>query len=185
MITRHKKTLGALAMLGAVVGVPMVQVENAQSQTPSYGRVRPARNFIIEGVVRRDLDDLGGNGRFRLRVSNGRMVEVLTRRAEPLRLSRGDYVVASGHFDGNVFIANSVRITSNSASVKETARRGVVTRNFYGRQFQLRADDGNLYLVQTQNAKPVRLSRGDRVQVWGRNDGEVFNARSVTILQNR
>ena len=182
MITRHKKTLGALAMLGTTIGVPMVGVESVQAQTSSYYRAKPVRNVTIQGVVRRDLY---GNGRFRLRISTGRMVEVLMRSAEPLRLSRGDYVFARGYFSGDKFIANSVRITSNSAGTEETARRGVVTRDYSGRQFQMRADNGNLYLVQTQSAEPVRLSRGDRVEVRGRNDGEVFLARRVTILQNR
>jgi hypothetical protein len=182
MITRYKKSIGALAMLGAMVAVPMIGAESVQAQTPSYGRVRPVRNITVQGVVRRDLY---GNGRFRLRISDGRVIEVLTRTAEPPRLSRGDYVFARGYFSGNVFIANTVRITSNSTDVEETARRGVVTRDFYGRQFQLRADNGNLYLVRTQSAEPVRLSRGDRVEVRGRNDGEVFLARRVTILRNR
>ena len=181
--TRYWNKFGALATLGAVVAVPLIQAESAQAQTPSYYRARPVRNVTIEGVVQRDLR---GNGRFLLRRSNGRTVEVLTRTAEPVRLSRGDSVIVRGYFSGNLFRANSVRITSNAGGDDETARRGVVTRDYYGRQFQLRADNGSTYYVRTLRAEPIRLSRGDRVEVRGRNgDDNVFIASRVIILRNR
>lgn len=139
------------------------------------------RNTSISGVVTRDRI---GSDRFAVRLDDGRTVEVVTRNAEPIRLTSGDRVTLRGHFDRNLFIANRVRITDNEDGNTSSGRvsiNGVVTRDLSGNSFELRSDNGQTYRVRANN-EPDSLSVGDRVQVRGDLTDGVLRANSVRIL---
>ena len=53
----------------------------------------------------------------------------------------------------------------------QTTVNGVVTRDLQGRRFEIRASNGRTYVVIARNNEPLRLTRGDRVQIFGR----IFN----------
>ena len=138
-------------------------------------------NQSITGVV---TSDRIGSDRFAVRLDDGRTVEVVTRNAEPIRLTSGDRVTLRGHFDRNLFIANRVRITDNEDGNTSSGRiniNGVVTRDLRGNSFELRSDNGQTYRVRASN-EPDNLSVGDRVQVRGDLTDGVVRASSVRIL---
>jgi hypothetical protein len=62
---------------------------------------------------------------------------------------------------------------------------GVVTRDLSGDQFEMRADGGRNFRVDARGDEPRRLSRGDRVVVYGRFDNGRFLARDVRITRQR
>ena len=62
---------------------------------------------------------------------------------------------------------------------------GVVTRDYAGRTFEMRTDNGRSVTVRVSGAEPNRLSRGDRVRVSGENNNGIFVADNVRIVDNR
>lgn len=72
----------------------------------------------------------------------------------------------------------------NSTSVFRTVE-GVVTSDLRGNNFALRATNGQQMSVQTRGGEPRRISRGDRVRVYGSFTGGVFRAQNLAILRNR
>jgi hypothetical protein len=62
---------------------------------------------------------------------------------------------------------------------------GVVTRDLSGDQFEMRADNGRYLRVDARGDEPRRLSRGDRVVVYGRFDSGRFIAQDVRITRHR
>lgn len=147
---------------------------------------RGNRNITVVGIVTRDLS---GSDRFTVRLENGRRVEVISRDREPIRLSRGDRVQLRGDFEGTLFIADRVRILNNVGgnggnANQATTLSGRVTRDFSGRDFELRRDNGTTTRVRSLRAEPIRLTNGDRVTVRGHFEGTLFMARSVDIRRN-
>lgn len=64
---------------------------------------------------------------------------------------------------------------------------GVVTRDLSGRRFEIRADNGRRYVVNSSRPEPVRLTVGDRVQLQGRfddRDRTAFFADNVRITRD-
>ena len=57
---------------------------------------------------------------------------------------------------------------SNGRGGVRTTLSGVVTRDLQGRRFEIRASNGRTYVVIARNNEPLRLTRGDTVQVFGR-----------------
>jgi translation initiation factor IF-1 len=187
----------ALTVLGAMGAItlfsPLVPAEAAPDYYSGPGRNQGNRNVTVYGVVTRDLR---GNDRFTVRLDNGRNTEVISRVSEPIRLSRGDRVELRGDFERNLFIADYVRIIRNNGSGNggwnngggwnnpQSVQRGVVTRDGSGRDFSLRLDNNRTITVRAQNGEPVRLTRGDYVEVRGYFSGNIFLARDVRILRN-
>jgi hypothetical protein len=63
---------------------------------------------------------------------------------------------------------------------------GRVISDSPGNFFVLRRDNGTTQQVRVASGEPRRLSRRDRVRVYGfTNQNGVFQAQSVTILRNR
>jgi hypothetical protein len=62
---------------------------------------------------------------------------------------------------------------------------GVVTRDLSGDQFEMRSDSGRYFRVDARGDEPRHLSRGDRVNVYGRFDNGRFIAQDVRITRNR
>jgi flagellar biosynthesis GTPase FlhF len=62
---------------------------------------------------------------------------------------------------------------------------GVVTNDLAGNAFILRKDNGTNQRVQLRFGEPRRLSRGDRVRLYGFAEGDIFRAQNVTITKNR
>jgi translation initiation factor IF-1 len=149
----------------------------------------------LTGVVTRDFS--GDN--FEMRVDeisdrrilgNGRIVRVDARGDEPRRLSRGDRVTVYGRFsrnDRDRFSAETVRILDNRGGLGRRTFEGVVTRDLSGNEFTMRAENGRVFRVRARGDEPRRLSRGDRVTVYGRFSDtreDLFVAESVRITRN-
>jgi uncharacterized protein YdeI (BOF family) len=162
---------------GSTIQAANVRVED---NTSNYGR-----RITLDGVV---TNDLRGD-QFEFRADNGQVYFVnMERGREPARLSRNDRVTVSGTVRGNTIQADNVRILSNNNNNNNANRvtlNGVVTRDWRGNQFEFRADDGQTYLVEMERGQePPRLSRNDRVAVFGTVRGNTIQARSVRILDN-
>jgi len=152
---------------------------------------RSDRRITLVGVVR---EDLSGN-RFELRSDNGRTYLVRARNGEPGNLDRGDRVRVRGFFDGNVLVADDVRLIGNfdrdfdrdDRFGRQITLTGVVTNDLSGDQFLLRSDNGRTYrVVFHRNVdEPQGLSEGDRVRVRGHYDRDILVAHDVDILRNR
>jgi len=74
-----------------------------------------------------------------------------------------------------------IRDAQNGAGV---TLRGTVTRDLAGNEFQFRTDDGRTFRVVTRNGEPKWLSNGDRIEVRGWRDGDLFIARDLRDLSN-
>ncbi|PQV65499.1 hypothetical protein B1R32_101241 [Abditibacterium utsteinense] len=179
----------AVALLGTLAAPFLVSTAQAAPPrtAPAYGyrnkNNRAVRNITVAGVVTRDL---AGNDRFTVRLDNGRTTEVISRNREPIRLSRGDRVELRGDFEKQLFIADSVRILNNAGNNagQQTMLSGRVTRDFSGRDFELRRDNGQTTRVRSLRPEPVRLTNGDRVTVRGHFEGALFVASNVDIQRN-
>lgn len=137
----------------------------------------------ISGTVTRDLV----GDRFQIRADDGVVYSVDTNNRESRRITVGDRVQVSGTLNGRIISADSVRILLNTrpgSGYGATVLRGVVTRDLYGREFQIRAENGRTYTVRADDAEPLRLSRGDRVEVRGTLNSTLFFAQSVRIVTN-
>lgn len=159
---------------------------DADDRNTEYSPVN-AGNITLNGTVTRDLR---GGDRFQVRADNGRTYEVVSHNREPLRLSSGDRVQLSGHVDDDLFIADSVRIVDNvgggAYNNQNITVNGTVTRDLRGGdRFQVRGDNGRIYEVVSHNREPLRLSSGDRVQLSGHVDRDLFIADSVRIVTDR
>ncbi|HEX8235243.1 MAG TPA: hypothetical protein VF600_04750 [Abditibacteriaceae bacterium] len=75
---------------------------------------------------------------------------------------------------------NSV-VTRNGYRTEE----GIVVDDLSGNAFLLRTIDGQQLRVQVPGGEPNRISRGDRVRVYGFFNNGAFRAQSLTILRNR
>lgn len=67
----------------------------------------------------------------------------------------------------------------------EIVLRGTVTNDPAGaRRFEIRTNAGDVVSVRTVDAQPQGLNIGDRVELRGRYNGNVFSAQEVTILRD-
>ena len=62
---------------------------------------------------------------------------------------------------------------------------GTVISDSRGNGFTLRTANGQQLVVQVQGGEPYGISRGDVVRVFGKVNGNHFNALSTRILTNR
>ncbi|RYG70045.1 hypothetical protein EON80_08620, partial [bacterium] len=186
---RSLKHRAIAAIMGGALLIPFAAT-TAQA-APDFGfrgyerRNDNDRNIVVSGIVTRDLD---GRDRFTVRLDNGRTAEVISRRNEPPRLSRGDRVELRGDFENNLFIADQVRITNNSGSGsgwgQQTTLRGRVVRDYSGRDFEIRTDNGRSVTVRALRNEPIRLSEGDSVELRGEYERGLFLARTIDITRN-
>jgi len=199
------RQLGRVTTLALVAGAPLIgTIATAQAAPGDYGFRRDQQQYqggrirqdvTVTGVVTTDLP----GDQFDVRADNGRTYHVVFHRNanEPRRLSRNDRVEVSGSQDRDVLIADDVRILDNRGGNNRNDRNdtrtltGVVTKDFSGDNFEMRADNignGRTIRVDARGDEPRRLSRGDTVTVTGRfsnNDRDRFVAESVRILDNR
>lgn len=140
-------------------------------------------NITVTGVVTRDL---AGKDRFTVRLDNGRVTEVISRPTEPVSLSPGDRVELRGDFEKQLFIADSVRILKNvgPGANQQTTIRGRITRDFAGRDFEVLRDNGQTTRARSLRPEPLRLSKGDRVELKGHFEGAIFMTPEVNITRN-
>lgn len=139
--------------------------------------------------------DLGGN-RFEVRADDNRLFTVRSREGEPRRLSVGDRVELTGYINnGNVFVAEDVRLVSNARNNNRNNnnrnnnrnnrnnRGNRSTRNAYGTRngdivdfnatvvssngnyIEVRGDNGRTYNVRIPNRST--FARGERIRVVG------------------
>jgi outer membrane murein-binding lipoprotein Lpp len=89
--------------------------------------------------------------------------------------------IPNNRYNGNRYIPNS---RYNNASVYRTLD-GIVTSDYRGNGFVLRTSNGQQLSVRVPGGEPRRVSRGDRVRVYGSYTGGVFHAQNLTIVRNR
>lgn len=201
--TFRRSQFTAFVLLGSLTApllMPSAQAKpsrNSPSNDDRNREDRADRNITVVGVVTRDLR---GNDRFDIRLDSGRTVEVISRDREPKRLSKGDRVELRGDFEKELFIADRVRILDNrdgnngngnngngnngGNDNRATRLEGRVTKDFFGRDFEILGDNGLRTRVRSLRAEPIRLSRGDVVEVRGAFEGRLFMAREVNIQRN-
>jgi translation initiation factor IF-1 len=185
----------AVVILGGALLAPVLAITAVSEAAPSSrawhyvdrDNRRSDSNRVVTGTVTKDL---AGHDRFTVRLDTGRTTEVISRRDEPVRLSRGDRVELRGDFERDLFIADSVQILrnegrGNGSHQEQTTLNGRVSRDYSGRNFEVRTDSGRSVTVRSERGEPVRLSRGDRVELFGHFDKGIFVARDVDILRNR
>ena len=136
-------------------------------------------NTLTRGVV---TDEQRGPTGFVMRANNGRTYLVDTRNSNRPNLQRGQTVEVRGNFTGVSLIATSVRVIGGSNN-GDNVITGRVARDYSGRDFELRADNGRSVTVRARR-EPIRLSRGDRVEVRGAMSNGVFQADTVRILRD-
>jgi cytochrome c-type biogenesis protein CcmE len=134
----------------------------------------------ISGTVRRDLT---GTNRFQLLSDNGVVLTVQTRENEPTALSRGDRVQVRGRMSGQVFVADTVRVTQNTGT--RTRVVGTVTSLLSSTRLNMRTDAGRTITVATGTAFPSTVSVGDRIRVPGVLDGDFMRADRVVVVTDR
>lgn len=187
--TRRWVLMGALGVLTAVPALSDWTAAQAQpGQWQNRGRHND-RDQIFTGVVTRDL----GGDHFQIRTSWNQVlnVDLVGPTREPRRLSVGDRVEVRGDRNGNKIRANGVRILENrgpgypGTGYPNRTLVGRVTRDLRGNAFSLLADNGRRYDVVLRNNEPRRLSAGDRVQVQGEMEREIFYAQTIRVLNDR
>lgn len=161
----------------------------------------------LEGVVTRDL---GGN-RFEMRVDNGRVLTVRSRRDEPNSLSEGDRVRVTGFSRagrednrGNGgdaradFVAESLQILANvddgyngnnggyyvgDGSARRVSFPATVLDRDGSRRITVRGDNGRTYQVESRS-NVTRVDDGDRVRVEGVSRNGVVTDARIVLLRN-
>jgi cytochrome c-type biogenesis protein CcmE len=134
----------------------------------------------VSGTVRRDLT---GTNRFQMLSDNGVVLTVQTRENEPTALSRGDRVQVRGRMSGQVFVADTVRVTQNTGT--RTRVVGTVTSLLSSTRLNMRTDAGRTITVATGTAFPSTVSVGDRIRVPGVLDGDFMRADRVVVVTDR
>jgi Ni/Co efflux regulator RcnB len=62
---------------------------------------------------------------------------------------------------------------------------GIVTPDFRGNEFNLRTSSGQNIMVRVRGGEPRRISRGDRVRVYGSLESGFFTADNISVLRDR
>lgn len=152
------------------------------SQDPDYppGAVVGNALTTISGTVRRDLT---GTNRFQMLSDNGVVLTVQTRQNEPAALNRGDRVQVRGRMSGQVFVADTVRVTQNTGT--RTRVVGTVTSLLSSTRLNLRTDAGRTVTVTTGTPFPTTVSVGDRIRVPGVLDGDFMRADRIVVVTDR
>lgn len=174
----------------------------------NIGRRASRVRRTLEGVVTRDL---GGN-RFEMRVDNGRVLTVRSRREEPNSLSEGDRVRVTGFSRagrednrGNGgdaradFVAESLRILANvddgyyngnnggyyggDGSARRVSFPATVLDRDSSRRITVRGDNGRTYEVESRSSV-TRVDDGDRVRVEGVSRNGVVTDARIVLLRN-
>lgn len=205
---RNIKKAGALGVLGVVALSPMLGVpQSAQAAPPAHAPAYGARRngggdfrnnselrTRLRGTVVEDRDYS-----FVLRTDDGRRVLIQTGNV-PANVNRGDRVTVRGFYTGDSFTARRVRVTDDDNwdwnddwndndnwddGYNRVTVRGIVTRDLWDNdEFEIRAENGRTYRVNTRRNQPRSISRGDRVEVIGDINGSVLRAESVRILSD-
>ncbi len=80
---------------------------------------------------------------------------------------------------------NDRNYQNGTVDARNITINGTVMRDLRdGDRFQVRADNGRTYDVVSHDREPLRLSSGDRVQLSGHVDRDLFIAHSVRIVDN-
>ncbi|HVF10067.1 MAG TPA: hypothetical protein VNA16_04650, partial [Abditibacteriaceae bacterium] len=179
---------GVLAVLGAVALAPVLSTPQTAQAAP-----RAARQQTVRGTV---AVNLAGNKHFTVRLDDRRTVEVVTHEAEPARLSRGDRVEMTGHYDRNLFIARTVRMLQQAKTGRISGRNrgnpnhpwvdftGTVLSVQSAYQLQVRANNGVKYEVRSHDKLSSTITSGDTVHIAGRAFQGIARPDHVTLVRN-
>lgn len=163
--TDWSKKLSALGTLGVVALAPLFAApDTVQAQPPAHA---PAHGYYKNK----------GKGKKNKQDKHEKWHERHDRDDDD------DYDDDDAGYDGNR--DNRPGRPRRPGNVGNITLNGTVTRDLRGGdRFQVRADNGRVYEVVSHNREPLRLSRGDRVQLAGHIDRNLFIAHSVRILNN-
>ncbi len=132
-------------------------------------------------------NNLPGN-RFTIRHRN-RTTTVVAERGEPYGLRAGSEVTLEGIWRGDTFHASSVRLRDddrddNWQDGQNRKIRGTAVTSLSNSKFTMRIDRGRTVEVTTKGSSIRNISRGDRIEVWGRWDrgDNEFKGSSATII---
>ncbi len=176
---KHQNLLRLVALsVPFAVTLPVVQA------APYGGTRQVVRDNVVRGIVSR----IYSSREFDVR-ADGNIVRIKTDSYENLR--PGDYVVVRGNLRGGTFYATRVNreddnVPGNQGRESRITVRGEVVQVEGPQSLRVRADEGRVYSVRTDDYINNRISRGDRVEVRGRFDGSFIRAdnNSVTLLRN-
>jgi len=73
-------------------------------------------------------------------------------------------------------------IDFNDANADTTTRTGIVTQDLSGDRFQIRADNGETFIVNLRGSGPASLQEGSRVRVTGLRNGNRITRATVQVL---
>lgn len=136
-------------------------------------------NTLTRGVV---TDTGRGPDAFLIRADNGQTYLVGTRNSNRMTVQQGQTVEVRGRVLGDSIYASSVRLIDGGSNGNNVLT-GRVTRDYYGRDFELRTENGRSVTVRARR-EPIRLSRGDLVEVRGEMNNGIFQADSVRVLRD-
>ena len=106
--------------------------------------------------------------------------------ANPIyRVPNTHYVPSTRYVPNTRYNGNRYPTNRYGNASKNRTLEGLVTSDFRGNGFGFRASNGQQFTVQVRGGEPKRISRGDRVRVYGSVVGGVFRAQNLAILRNR
>jgi hypothetical protein len=139
------------------------------------------RVATIFGTVTRNLP---GERSFEMQSDNGTVLRVRPNMDEPARLSRGDRVEVRGQYEGDIFVADTVRVTSDTAA-RRTRVTGTVESVRSATRLTMRDENDRIITVVTATPFPATITEGDSIRAVGSLNGTIMNAERVVLLTDR
>ena len=185
---KHQRLVRLVALsVPFITALPIVRAAPS-TYAPVYGRGTGNGQAVRDNAVRGIVSRIYSSREFDVR-ADGRTVRVKTDAYQNLR--PGDYVIARGDLRGNTFYADRINrqddnVRGNQGRETNITFRGEVVQVEGPQALRVRADDGRVYAVRTNDYLNNRISRGDFVQVKGRFDGSFVRAddKDVDLLRN-
>lgn len=186
--TKLQSSMLAVGLLSAVNALGIVQPALAQSRAQlreerrdvrqTRERVRDQRQDVREADSareRREEQAALARKQQKLRQEQAELQRAQQQRLQQQRVQqRRDY---NGRYNYN---RNGFNTRSDFRTVE-----GIVVNDLSGNGFLLRTGGGQQLRVQVPGGEPNRISRGDRVRVYGFFNNGAFRAQNLTVLRNR
>jgi len=147
----------------------------------------PTQLATLAGTVTRDIS----SDQFELRGDNGQTYQIRRRTGGALPRI-GERIEARGNFDGNIFVAESVALSSVPVPTPTPAPvataidfEATVTAIQSAARITVRRDSGIIYTVNTRTSLPNSVNIGDRVRITGETSGgNVANVDRILLVQS-
>lgn len=152
---------------------------NPPGQFPGTTPLPGGQLITLYGTVRRNPSL---EGAFEITTETGVVVDVRPRAGVPARLDINDEVELRGTYTGNIFYADTVRITRDTA--RRVTREATVVYVLANNRLTVRDERGRDVTVVTTNPIPTNITTGDRVRVTGDLRGRTLEKASVTLVRD-